>query len=70
MTPQQIKENAPEGAQYYCEYPITIYDKRGSYLKSRFKLLFRWECGKWVFICFPFRQGDCEKNGYIKLKPL
>ena len=72
MTPQQIKANAPEGAMFYCEYPITCYDRPKTYLKVKWKILFGWNytMNKWVFVAFPFRKGDEDRNGYVKIKPL
>lgn len=70
MDIEEIRKNAPEGANFYCEYPITIYDRPKTYLKVRYKILFGWIGAKWVFIAFPFRKGDEILNDYVVLKPL
>lgn len=72
MTEQEIRDRAPSGAMFYCEYPITCYDRPKTYLKVKWKMLFGWNCtmNKWVFVAFPFRKGDEIGNDYLILKTL
>lgn len=67
MNIDHIRMNAPKGAMFYCEYPITCFDRPNTYLKVKWRILFGWNGMKWVFVAFPFRKGDEIAHDYIIL---
>lgn len=67
MNLDYIRLNAPNGAMFYCEYPMTCFDRPNTYLKVKWKILFGWNGVKWAFVAFPFRKGGDRAHGYIVL---